>query len=142
VKIVDAVRVQAQRNGGHYRIQVSNEEAIIQVDCAKGHQWTNDFRPRQGQKWCRECRREQIAQEKESVRRQEEEEQQRIADEQEQMFAQAREQFAFIADIDEKVAAVIETDPDVRFIQQVVDAIVKQGDAAHVAAGTGVDPDD
>lgn len=58
------------------------------------------------------------------------------------MFAQAREQFAFIADIDEKVAAVIETDPDVRFIQQVVDAIVKQGDAAHVAAGTGVDPDD
>jgi len=75
------VRAQAQRHKGSVEIIVIGDEAIIQVKCTKGHGWTNDFRPRQGQRWCRECRRAELAEHKALIRQQEEAERQRIADE-------------------------------------------------------------
>lgn len=75
-RMVEAARNNASRTGGHIEVVVHQEGSgsYIKVFCPQGHLRINDFRPRQGQRLCRECSREKIAQEKERIRLEEEKE--------------------------------------------------------------------
>ena len=132
VRIIEAARNNATRTGGRIEVVVQEDVAFIKVICPKGHRRVNDFRPRQGQRPCRECGRERIAQEKERIRQEEEEEAQRRAAAQAEMFRQTQNQIDFFT----IAAEAGHVNPNVQFIEKVIDAIVGQTD------DTTVDPDD
>lgn len=58
VKIIQAIDATAAKYDGHTNVVRIDPVSIgIQVHCHAGHTWVTEFKAKQGQKWCRDCRK-------------------------------------------------------------------------------------
>lgn len=126
-KIVQAKEATAAKHHGTSRVvRISPKTIGIEIHCHRAHTWVTDFKAKQGQKWCNTCRKIEKAEFLQQIREEEEKERERMAREQEQMFQQFQAQFQQQVEVEQQEIAI---DPNIQFIQQVIDQIVAQQDA-------------
>ena len=91
IKIHDAVQHTVVRN--HATVKVvhdAEDQAHFEIRCFRGHQWSAEFRAKQGRRWCQQCPAVDRAERRQANQQRFAEENARVAAAQQAMFAQAR----------------------------------------------------
>ena len=126
VKIYHAVGQLVIKNKANVKvIHDINDQAKFIVTCMRAHQWTADFRAKQGRRWCQKCPAIERQERKQAMMAEMAAEQERMRQHQQEMFADAARQALYLDQEEQFTGSKVMVSAETKFMSAVVRIIIE-----------------